>query len=228
EAEFNSYLSFDGSLATLSAYEAALKLAYDTTFDPSGRGLTCVWMDRNYNWRNQTFRNRVGESLNLAVNYLADVLYTLYMEFQSKKQTAFDFIISVYPGNGTVRRGLSIGTQIRIEVILLKGTSQLVNITVSGLPPGTSYVLNLSSGTPPFTSTLNITPGPSTPGGTYHIAVRGVGGGLNKTATYVLTILEPEGILPDKPWMSMAFVLFVVFAFGVVAIALIIVLIKHK
>lgn len=77
DAEFNSYLSFDGSLTTISAYDAAKNLAYDTTFDVNG-DLTCIWMDQNYNWSNLTFKNRAGESLNLAVNYLTDVLHTLY------------------------------------------------------------------------------------------------------------------------------------------------------
>jgi Zinc dependent phospholipase C len=78
-AEFNSFLSFDGSLNEISAYEAARKLAYDTTFDTDGT-LTCSWMDQNYDWTNPTFKNRAGESLNLAANYLADVLHTLYQE----------------------------------------------------------------------------------------------------------------------------------------------------
>ena len=79
-SEFNSYLIFDGKLETLSAYDAAKNLAYDTTFDSSGNGLTCVWMDQNYDWSNLTFRNRCGQSLNLAVNILADVLHTLWLE----------------------------------------------------------------------------------------------------------------------------------------------------
>src|SRR3990170_9127856 len=78
-AEFNSYLSFDGSLAMISAYDAAKNLAYDTTFDVDG-DLTCVWMDQNYNWNDSTFKNRAGESLNLAVNKIADVLHTLATE----------------------------------------------------------------------------------------------------------------------------------------------------
>jgi len=79
EAEFNSYLAFDGSFDVMSAYEAAKNLAYDTTFDVDG-DLTCVWMDQNYNWNNPSFRDRCGESLNLAVNYLTDVLHSLYSE----------------------------------------------------------------------------------------------------------------------------------------------------
>ncbi|MEM3459032.1 MAG: zinc dependent phospholipase C family protein [Candidatus Bathyarchaeia archaeon] len=75
--EFNAFLSFDGALESISAYNATLTLAHDTTFDANGN-LTCVWMDQNYNWNNLTFRNRCGESLNLAVNLIADVLHTFY------------------------------------------------------------------------------------------------------------------------------------------------------
>jgi hypothetical protein len=72
---FNSYLAFDGTLSTTTAYNAALGLALDSTFDNNG-DLTCVWMDTHYNWSNPTFANRAGESLNLAVNAIADVLHT--------------------------------------------------------------------------------------------------------------------------------------------------------
>jgi len=79
DSEFSSYLFFDGNLSIVTAYDAAKNLAYDTTFDVDG-DLTCVWMDQNYDWSNTTFRDRAGESLNLAVNYLADVLHTLYIQ----------------------------------------------------------------------------------------------------------------------------------------------------
>jgi len=78
-AQFNDYLSFDQVLSKVSAYDAAKNLAYDTTFDVDG-DLTCIWMDQNYDWDNSTFKNRAGESLNLAVNYLADVLHSLALE----------------------------------------------------------------------------------------------------------------------------------------------------
>lgn len=81
-AEFNSYLSFDGVLSNISAYDAARNLAYDTTFDADG-DLTCVWMDKNYDWGNPTFKNRAGESLNLAVNYITDVLHTVYLKSET-------------------------------------------------------------------------------------------------------------------------------------------------
>ena len=78
ESEFNTYLVFDGNLTRISAYDATCLLAYDTTFDLDG-DLTCVWMDQNYNWSNPIFKDRCGESLNLAVNLLADVLHTFYL-----------------------------------------------------------------------------------------------------------------------------------------------------
>ena len=76
---FNTYLSYDGNLTSISAYDAALNLAYDTTFG-GANPLSCVWMDDNYDWSNIQFSNRCGESLNLAVNAVTDVLHTLYLE----------------------------------------------------------------------------------------------------------------------------------------------------
>jgi hypothetical protein len=77
--EFDSYLVFDGSLGTLSAYDAAVSLANDATFDAGGQ-YTCVWMDTHYNWSDAAFKNRCGESLNLAVNAVADVLHTFSVD----------------------------------------------------------------------------------------------------------------------------------------------------
>lgn len=76
---FNSFLVFDGNLGTISAYDTALTLANDTTFDANGQ-YTCVWMDQNYDWSDATFKNRSGASLNLAVNLVADVLHNFYAE----------------------------------------------------------------------------------------------------------------------------------------------------
>jgi len=89
--DFNSYLHFDGSLDFISAYNTTKNLAYDTTFDIDGN-LTCVWMDQNYDWSNPVFMNRAGESLNLAVNYLADVLHTIYA-----KSTSGGEKITIFP-----------------------------------------------------------------------------------------------------------------------------------
>jgi hypothetical protein len=98
--EFNVFLSFDGALETISAYNATLQLAYDTTFDVDGN-LTCVWMDTHYNWSDPTFRGRCGESLNLAVNLVADVLHTFYLEIEHVHDLAINVTIplsEVYVG----------------------------------------------------------------------------------------------------------------------------------
>ncbi len=76
---FNTYLSYDSSLTSLSAYNVTISLAYDTVFGGSNQ-LSCTWMDNNYDWGNATFSGRGGASLNLAVNAVADVLHTLYVE----------------------------------------------------------------------------------------------------------------------------------------------------
>jgi hypothetical protein len=79
QSGFTSYLEYDGSLSSISAYNATLLVANNTVFGgTSGEG--CVWMDTNYGWSNTAFSSRSGESLNLAVNAVADVLHTLYLE----------------------------------------------------------------------------------------------------------------------------------------------------
>ena len=77
-ATYNNYLSHDGNLVTVSAYDATLNIARDTTFDKGGI-CNCTWMDKHYSTSSQIYWNRAGESLNLAVNTVADVLHTLYI-----------------------------------------------------------------------------------------------------------------------------------------------------
>ncbi|MFH0897460.1 MAG: Ig-like domain-containing protein, partial [Candidatus Bathyarchaeota archaeon] len=73
---FESHLVFDGNLENISAYDASISLGRNTFND--GRGTyNANWMDTHYDWSNLAFWNRCGESLNLATNYVADVLHTL-------------------------------------------------------------------------------------------------------------------------------------------------------
>ncbi len=73
---FESYLAYDGQLENISAYDASISLGRNTWNDNNGT-YTATWMDANYDWNNSAFKNRCGESLNLAVNYVADALHTL-------------------------------------------------------------------------------------------------------------------------------------------------------
>jgi hypothetical protein len=77
DASFKVCLTFDGRLQQVSAYDAALALAHDTTFDDSGKGRTAKWMDDNYNPNNLAFQERTCESIGLSVNALADLIYSV-------------------------------------------------------------------------------------------------------------------------------------------------------
>ena len=77
-------LQFDVALTTISAEDAARQLAYDTTLDDDGT-YTAKWMDQNYDWGATTFTYRSWESVNLAVNEVADVLSTLYDAYTPPK-----------------------------------------------------------------------------------------------------------------------------------------------
>ncbi len=84
-AAFDPYIVFDGVLDDVTAYNATIRIANDTTFDTDGAGHGCVWMDTHYNWSDQAFRDECGESLNLAINTVADVLHTLYNEAHERR-----------------------------------------------------------------------------------------------------------------------------------------------
>ena len=185
-SEFELFLSFDGELRIISAYDAAVELAYDTTFDRLGRGLTCLWMDRNYNWSNPIFVARVGESLNLAVNYVADVLYTLYMDYKSMIEL-FDIRISSDPCNGSAIVGGSISTKIYVD--LAGGMPRSVKLSVVDLPLNTSYTLSVESGIPPLSSNLTIYIGREAKPGVYNITIIADYEAARKTTIYKLTII---------------------------------------
>jgi hypothetical protein len=87
-SDYNSYLAFDGTLANISAYNATLDLAFDSTFDVGGT-YNCTVMNELYPTANSTYWDRAGQSLNLAVNTVADVLHSLYLD-------------SVYHTSGTI------------------------------------------------------------------------------------------------------------------------------
>ena len=85
-AAFDLYIVFDGMLDDVTAYNATIRIVNDTTFDTDGEGHGCVWMDTHYNWSDPEFRDECGESLNLAINTVADVLHTLYIEAHQEQR----------------------------------------------------------------------------------------------------------------------------------------------
>jgi hypothetical protein len=89
---FDPYLTYDGSLDTVSAYSATLSIAYNSTFG-DGNLKNCTWMNTHYNWSDPEFKDSCGASLNLAVNMLADVLYTLYNEWGGAVEERFVIVL---------------------------------------------------------------------------------------------------------------------------------------
>ncbi len=79
-------VTYDGTLDTISAFSAATSMGQDTYYD-NGLTYNAWWMNVNFHstwssvsaWSIQ-FKSRVAESLNLAVNAVADVLHTLIVE----------------------------------------------------------------------------------------------------------------------------------------------------
>ena len=93
---FSGSISGDG-LDIIDAYTGALDVAYDTTFDVDGE-LTCTWMDNHYNWSDAVFEERAGESVNLCVNTISDLLHSFYAEVDPDVVLAnFDFYYGYAP-----------------------------------------------------------------------------------------------------------------------------------
>lgn len=70
-----SNVEFDGRLEKISAYDATLKVAKETTFN---NGIyTNKWMDSNYNWLDPKYVTRTKSIINYSTNIITDVIYTL-------------------------------------------------------------------------------------------------------------------------------------------------------
>ncbi|HKM74947.1 MAG TPA: CFI-box-CTERM domain-containing protein [Candidatus Bathyarchaeia archaeon] len=90
--------------------------------------------------------------------------------------TAFDYEIDVTgPSTLTVQQGQS--TAFNLQTSVTSGTTQTVNLSVSGLPLDASYSLSTTSGEPPFGTTLNVQTSLNTPGGSYPLLITGVSNG---------------------------------------------------
>jgi hypothetical protein len=139
-APFASCLSFDGKLEHVSAYDITLKLAYDTTFDTSGSGRTAKWMDDNYDkYDNPTYpyyRERVCESLNLAANAVADLIY-------SAVQPATDTTTAVL--TAATRTNEATTSTVTIKTTLISTSNVTVIVTTESVPSvGTAMPIAIS------------------------------------------------------------------------------------
>jgi hypothetical protein len=99
-----------------------------------------------------------------------------------------DFSISLTPPGRTLNKGES--TTFTVTLNEIGEFNEQVTLTASGLPTGVTPNFGPTSGTPTFTSTLNIDTTESTPAGIYIITVDASGGGKSHSATTSLTIKE--------------------------------------
>jgi hypothetical protein len=81
---FESYLSLD-SLVRRTPYTAVRRIS-QATFGGRGMILPAAAVDQLYPSRPQTFIDSTGHSLNLAVNELADVLHTFFLNVVEEEE----------------------------------------------------------------------------------------------------------------------------------------------
>jgi len=153
-------LQYDGTLTTLTASNAAKRLALDTTLDAGGT-YTAIWMDQRYNWTDTTFKNRSWESVNLATNAITDTLSTLYDATTPKTAT---LKITVIDDNNTPIQGATITstTTPTGQAPIQDTTTTDGTTTFTNIKPGT-YTLNATkTGYKKNTTTTNVTEGQNT------------------------------------------------------------------
>jgi pseudomonalisin len=108
-----------------------------------------------------------------------------------------DFGISVSPTSQTVFQGQNIGYGVTVSAA--GGFTGIVNLSITGVPPGATFTFNPSTLQGSGLSSLSIVPGANTPGGTYTLTITGTSGPLVHSATATLTILVPDFSLSASP-----------------------------
>jgi hypothetical protein len=99
----------------------------------------------------------------------------------------FNFTLEISPSSDAAQQGVS--KQVKITVNLVSGSSELVSLKATGIPPNASGEFSNSSGYPTFTSILTISTSESTPPGTYTIKIEAEGGLLKREAVYTLDVI---------------------------------------
>ena len=111
---------------------------------------------------------------------------------------SFDFKISITPATIELKQGET--ATLIVELELASGTPRPVSLSLTGLPPEASYSFSPQEVTPPGTSTLTISAGPTK--GTFTILVKGSGDGVEKTATATVTIKEKLCVIATATYGS--------------------------
>ena len=101
----------------------------------------------------------------------------------------FNYAISATPALQTVSRGQT--ATYTVSITIISGSTQPVSLDLRGLPSGATFNFRPSTGNPTYTSTLLITTTTQTPRGDYNLTIVASGGGVVKSATVTLRIVDP-------------------------------------
>jgi thermitase len=98
-----------------------------------------------------------------------------------------DFTLTVTP----YKRVSPAGIPAPFAIVLGAPSAVRVDLSVSGVPPAASAVLEPSTTTAPGASSLTIAPTPSTPTGSYPLTITGTSGGYLHSATVIVSVVQP-------------------------------------
>jgi len=100
----------------------------------------------------------------------------------------FNYAISAVPALQIVGKGQTASYTVTITII--SGSTQPVSLSLRGLPSGATFNFRPSTGNPTYTSTLLITTTAQTPRGDYALTIVASGGGVVRSATVTLRVIE--------------------------------------
>ncbi|WP_455286041.1 COG1470 family protein [[Eubacterium] cellulosolvens] len=110
-----------------------------------------------------------------------------------------DFRVEAAPASRTANQGETVSYS--ISVIGLHGFNSQVSLSATGIPAGATYVFSIPSGTPDFTSVLTVTLPSNVQTGTFTIAIKGSGGGLERYVNIVL-VISPGATQTQTPTLT--------------------------
>lgn len=108
-----------------------------------------------------------------------------------------NFSVTISPASQSVIQGQNIGYGVTVGS--LGGFTEIVSLSVSGLPAGTTATLSPNSVQGSGLVSLSIVTSFATPAGTYTFTVTGTSGPLVRTATGTLVVLAPDFSLSASP-----------------------------
>lgn len=111
-------------------------------------------------------------------------------KFSSCSATGNDFALSATPSSVSVGQGSASNTTVSTTVVL--GSTQPVNLSMSGLPSGVSGSFSPTTVTAGGSSTLTLTAAGTAPIGNASVLISGIEGAVTHLASVLLTVTAPS------------------------------------